>query len=192
MTDTVLLKSFLEVIKRNSYGNQLTIDYNPHYMVLQTIYRENYGWSIIDKHSLEIIKTHIIGKKTLEINCGKGHWSYCLRLLGCDIITTDHFTQDSSWITVEKLDAVSAVEKYNDKCSVLFCSWPDYNKDYAFEALRRFTGDTVIYIGEGKTGACATDSFFDYLNQYYQKQEIENTLQSWPFVNDCLSIYKRK
>lgn len=192
MTDTEPLKSRLKFIKDFTYGHPLTIAQNPLYEVLQTEYRENYSWSIIDKDSLEIIKNNIIGKKTLEINCGKGFWSYCLRLLGCDIIATDLFTQDSSWITVEKLDAVSAVEKYNTKCSVLLCSWPDYNKDYAFEALIRFTGDTVIYIGEGKTGACATDSFFDYLTQYYQKLEIENTLQSWPFVNDSLSIYKRK
>ena len=192
MTNREQLKSFLEIIKKNSYGNQLTIDYNPNYMVLQTIYREHYGWSIIDEHSLEIIKNHIIGRKTLEINCGKGHWSYCLRLLGCDIVATDIFTQDSSWVTVEQLDAVSAVEKYNDKYSVLLCSWPNYNEDYAYEALRRFTGDTIIYIGEGKTGNCATDSFFDYLTQNYQKLEIENTLQSWPFLNDRLSIYKKK
>ena len=192
MTNREQLKSFLEIIKKNSYGNQLTIDYDPHYMVLQTIFRENCGWSIIEEHSLEIIKNHIIGKKTLEINCGKGAWAYCLRSLGCDIVATDLFTQDSTWITVEKLDAVSAVEKYNSKCSVLFCSWPDYDKDYAYEALIRFSGDTVIYIGEGKTGSCATDSFFDYLTQNYQKLEIENTLQSWPFVNDSLSIYKKK
>jgi hypothetical protein len=192
MTNREQLKSFLEIIKKNSYGNQLTIDYDPHYMVLQTIYRENYGWSIIDEHSLEIIKNNIKGKKTLEIYSGKCAWAFCLRSLGCDIVATDLFTQDASWITVEQLDAVSAVEKYNSKCSVLFCSWPDYDKDYAYEALKRFTGDTVIYIGEGKTGSCATDSFFDYLTQNYQKLEIENTLQSWPFVNDSLSIYNKK
>lgn len=192
MTNREQLTSLLAVIKKNSYGNQLTKDYNPCYMDLQTIYRENFGWSIIDEHSLEIIKNHIIGKKTLEINCGKGAWTFCLRLLGCDIVATDLFTQDSSWITVEKLDAVSAVEKYNDECSVLLCSWPDYDKDYAYEALRRFTGDTLIYIGEDKTGSCATDSFFDYVKQNYQKLEIENTLQSWPFVDDSLSIYKKK
>ena len=192
MTNRGQLKSFLEIIKKNSYGNQLTIDYDPHYIVLQTIYRENYAWSIIDEHSLEIIKNHIIGKKTLEINCGKGAWAFCLKSLSCDVVATDFLTQDSSWIDVEQLDAVSAVEKYNSQCSVLFCSWPDYNKDYAYEALIRFTGDTIIYIGEGKTGSCATDSFFDYLTQNYQKLEIKNTLQSWPFVNDSLSIYKKK
>jgi len=192
MTNKESIKSLLETIKKNTYGNQLTIDYDPRYMDLQTIYRENFAWSIIEEHSLELIKNHIIGKKTLEINCGKGAWAFCLRSLGCDIVATDLFTHDSSWIAVEQLDAVSAVEKYNDKCSVLLCCWPDYNKDYAYEALRRFLGDTIIYIGEGKTGSCATDSFFDYLTQNYQKLEIENTLQSWPFVNDRLSIYKKK
>jgi hypothetical protein len=192
MTNKEPIKSIIKTIKENSYGNQLTIDYHPSYMYLQTIYRENYGWSIIDELSLEIIKNNIIGKKTLEINCGKGHWAYCLRLLGCDIIATDSFIQDSSWITVQKLDAVSAVEKYNGKCSVLFCSWPDYEKEYAYEAVKNFTGNTIIYIGEGKTGSCATDSFFDYLTQNYEKLEIENTLQSWPFVNDSLSIYNKK
>ena len=192
MTETEPLKSFLENIKENTYGNQLTISYQPSFLYLQERYRENYGWSIIDKHSLELIKNHIIGKKTLEINCGKGLWTYCLRLLDCDVVATDLLTQDSSWITIEQLDAVSAVEKYNTECSVLLCSWPDYNKDYAYEALRRFTGTDIIYIGEDKTGSCATDSFFDYLTQNYEKLEIENTLQSWPFVNDSLSIYKKK
>ena len=192
MTETEPLKSRLKFIKDFTFGHPLTISYDKLYIVLQTEYREKYCWSIVDEHSLEIIKNHIIGKKTLEINCGKGFWTYCLRLLSCDIVATDLFTQDSSWITVEQLDAVSAVEKYNGECSVLFCCWPDYEKEYAYEALRKFTGDTLIYIGEGKTGNCATDSFFDYLKQNYQKLEIENTLQSWPFLNDRLSIYKKK
>jgi len=192
MTDREPLKSTLKFIEDYTYGHPITIEQNPLYTVLQTEYREKYGWSIIDKQSLELIKNHIIGKKTLEINCGKGFWTYCLRLLGCDILATDLFTQYSSWVTVEQLDAVSAVEKYNGERSVLLCSWPDIGKEYAYEAISRFTGDTIIYIGENKDGCCATDSFFDYLTQNYQKLEIKNTLQHWPFLNDCLSIYKKK
>jgi hypothetical protein len=192
MTDREPLKSILEFIKNFTYRHPLTISYDKLYIVLQTEYREKYGWSIIDEKTLELVKNHIIGKKTLEINCGKGFWTYCLRLLSCDIVATDLLTQDSSWIAVEKLDAVSAVEKYNEECSVLLCCWPDYEKEYAYEAISRFTGDTIIYIGEDKCGNCATDSFFDYLTQNYQKLEIENTLQSWPFLNDRLSIYKKK
>jgi len=186
------LDSILEIIKENTFGNQLTTSYQPSYLYLQERYREKYGWSIIDKETLELVKNYIIGKKTLEINCGKGFWTFCLRTLGCDIVATDIIIQDSSWTTIEKLDAVSAVEKYNRECSVLFCCWPDYEKEYAYEAIRIFTGDTIIYIGEGKDGCCATDSFFEHLTQNYQKLEIENTLQSWPFVNDRLSIYTKK
>ena len=192
MTDTEPLKSRLDFIKDFTYGHPITIAQNPLYTVLQSEYRGNYGWSIIDEKTLELIKNHIIGKKTLEINCGKGFWTYCLRLLGCDVVATDLFTQDSSWVTVEQLDAVSAVEKYNGERLVLLCCWPEHDKEYAYEAIRRFTGHTIIYIGERKGGNCATDSFFDYLEQYYQKLEIENTLQSWPFVNDSLSIYNKK
>ena len=179
MTNREQLISFLEIIKKNSYGNQLTIDYNPHYIVLQTIYRENYGWSIIDEQSLELIKNYIIGKKTLEINCGKGHWAYCLRLLGCDIVATDLFTQDSSWITVEQLDAVSAVEKYNGECSILFCGWPDYDKEYAYEAVSRFTGDTVIYIGEGKKFSTESDFVivnYDILKNFHDMKDKNKSL----------------
>jgi len=192
MTDREPLKSTLKFIKDFTYKHPITKEQNPLYTVLQSEYREKYGWSIIDKETLELVKNHIIGKKTLEINCGKGFWTFLLRTLGCDIVATDIIIQDSSWTTIEKLDAVSAVEKYNGECSVLFICWPDYEKEYAYEAIRRFTGDTIIYIGEGKEGSCATDSFFDYLIQNYQKLEIENTLQSWPFVNDRLSIYKKK
>jgi hypothetical protein len=186
------LESILKDIKDNSYGHPLTIAYHPYYLDLRTNYIEKYGWSLIDQCSLETIKTNTIGQKILDIGTGTGHWPFCLNLIGCDVIATDSMLQDSSWVSIEKLDAVSAVEKYNGVCSVLFCSWPEYNKDYAFEALRQFTGDTVIYIGEGKTGCCATDSFFDHLTQYFQKMNIENTLQSWPQSNDHLSIYKKK
>ena len=33
MTNREQLKSFLEIIKKNSYGNQLTIDYDPQYII---------------------------------------------------------------------------------------------------------------------------------------------------------------
>ena len=63
MTDTEPLKSRLEFIKDFTYEHPITIAQNSLYTVLQTEYRKNYGWSIIDKHSLELIKNHIIGKK---------------------------------------------------------------------------------------------------------------------------------
>ena len=40
MVEREPLKSFLETIKENTYGNQLTISYQPSFLYLQDIYRK--------------------------------------------------------------------------------------------------------------------------------------------------------
>ena len=52
MTDTEPLKSRLEFIKDFTYEHPITKERNPLYIVLQTEYREKYGCSIVDEHSL--------------------------------------------------------------------------------------------------------------------------------------------
>ena len=63
MTDREPLKSTLKFIKDFTYEHPITMEQNPLYTVLQTEYREKYGWSIVDEKTLELVKNHIIGKK---------------------------------------------------------------------------------------------------------------------------------
>ena len=49
-----------------------------------------------------------------------------------------------------------------DPARVLFLSWPNYNTDFAYKALKRFQGDTVIFLGED-AGGCTGDEKFHQL-----------------------------
>lgn len=115
-------------------------------------------------------------RKALEVMAGAGWLARALRDKGTQLTATD----DYSWIdkggwetqtTIERLNAVDAVEKYGRNSDVLIISWP-YMDSEAFHALHEWDkarpGAPVIYIGEDEGGCTANIEFFNHF------QEIDN------------------
>jgi hypothetical protein len=144
-----------------------------------------YGFAILWSVAIEAMRPYA---PLLEIGAGSGYWTYELKKHGIDCIATDtmdgqygFFSRQTGeedklnrwqkqYIEIEKLNSVEAVRKYPKRN--LLTVWPDYNSSWAADALDIFTGQVVIYMGEGPGNATADDRFHELLDQRFGNQEF--------------------
>lgn len=134
----------------------------------------------------------------VEVGAGKAYWASVLRNMGVDIIATDRYPiqqngyqkADHEFVeNMEYLTANQAIKSYPDR-NVFMC-WPEYNRSWAYEALKLIKGQYLIYIGELKDGCCADKKFFNYLEKHFE--EVETLpLMSWVGIHDVCIVYRRK
>jgi len=161
---------------------------------------KDYSWSVPTEEAIKKLKTFIGGKKVLEVGSGLGLWAKLLQLSGVHMTPTDSFESHGTgkakrdpyrqFTDVENIKGTKAVKKYSDH-SVLFLSWPPYDKPLAASALKRFTGDKVIYIGEGSGGATGNDEFHKILDRDFTEVDSIN-IPRWTGINDRITLWERK
>lgn len=111
-----------------------------------------FAWNCYSYEAMKKIISFIKSDKVLEICAGKALWSACMRKAGVTMYVTDNKPSDKTFTDVEKMDGVKAIETYNT--NILMMSWPPYDKSIAYDALIKFKGNKLIYMGEydGCTG----------------------------------------
>lgn len=75
---------------------------------------------------------------------------------------------------------------------VLFLCWPPYDDTMAAEALLNYTGDTVIYVGEGPGGCTGDDLFFHLLEKGWDERAWLYEHVQWSGIRDHIFVYSRK
>ena len=113
---------------------------------------------------------------------------------GVSIIPTDPFLShgsngENNFTAVEELSAEQAIEKYQD-ANVLMILWPSFNDDFAVNALRNFTGNKLVFIGEGQGGCTADYAFYDELSENWENCN-HICLPNWEGIHDYCSFYQR-
>lgn len=84
---------------------------------------------------------------------------------------SDQWTDLSSNVIAKDHNVVKLHKKNNDEksefpfCETLLMSWPEMTT-MAYETLKNFTGDVLIYIGEYE-GCCGNSEFFEELSSYW-------------------------
>ena len=157
-------------------------------------YCSNFSWAFITIKELRILSKIIGDKSVLSIGSGYAFIEKGLQLLGVNIIPTDSYVHPMTnivytWTDVEVLNHKEALAKYNT--DILYMSWPTYDDPYAFESLKLFKGNLLIYIGEPQDGCTANDDFYDLLEKEWNcKEEIKIT--NWNSIHDSIFIYERK
>lgn len=132
---------------------------------------KQYGmWAYISGPFIKSLAAYIGNSPVLEVMAGNGYISKGLRDLGLTVYPTDSL----EWVTenqtgkhqvtqIEKLDAVSAINKYQSKVKFVIMSWaPDKGTaDVAvLEAIRKADNNLkLIVIGE-KNGATNSKAFW--------------------------------
>ncbi len=160
-----------------------------------------YAWAIPDKNALKCIAN--LGVKIVEIGAGRGYWAYMLAQLGVDIVAYDYRPIGSiirnhyiDWRKNENMEfpywfdvksgGANKIKLHQDR-ALMLC-WPEHSSTMAYNCLKAYKGNTVIYIGESSEGCTGTDEFFELLDYEYKKiGKIE--IPQWQGIHDNLYIY---
>jgi len=127
----------------------------------------------------------------IEIGAGTGYWASLLAKLGCDIKAYDRkdpeFSRNHSWHPVAYGDEETIADHPQ---RTLFLCWPPMSST-AYDCLRRYQGEYLVYVGEYNGGCTANEDFFDLLGQEW---DLVKTVEIpvWSVIDDCLDVYKRQ
>jgi len=171
-----------------------------------------YSWAVPSEKSINYMKQFIGGELALELGSGNGLWAKLLKDSGLNIIPTDpaiwsldstyNPNKEDKYIEVEKINHIQAIEKYHD-ANILIFIWPSYDENYAAEAVELFSGNKIIYIGEGKNGCTANDRFHELLDDEWRlvysdgcevnKNESNKSyeIDRWTAIYDKIFFYIR-
>ena len=125
--------------------------------------RSTFSYSNPNLSALQIMMEYSKGKRTLAIGSRIGFWEKLFEILGGIIIPTEPNIDEELLKYhhgILQYDGVEAVKKFATE--VLFMSWPEEGT-YAYDGLLEFKGDTFFFIGEGRGGSTADNSFFDII-----------------------------
>jgi hypothetical protein len=153
-----------------------------------------YAFGVPDRAALAAIKKYA---PIVELGAGTGYWAYLLRNRGVDIVAydlappgqapNDYKFEPRTWTEVQK-GGVEILEQYAERA--LFLCWPGYQVTFAADALSRFTGNVLIYVGEDAGGHTANAAFFERLTHEWVLEE-QVAIPQWSGAHDRLSIFRR-
>lgn len=125
----------------------------------------------------------------VEIGAGSGYWAHLLSKKGVDVVAYDNWRNPKrkQWFDVQLSDE-SVVKNHADRA--LFLCWPPVKDEMALKAIRKYKGETVIYVGEDRDGCTGTRSFFDFLDKHFEEEDSV-VIPVWPTMHDQLVIFKR-
>jgi hypothetical protein len=161
--------------------------------LLNEIYRDLIGYAVIPNCNIirEIVR--ISHGNMLSIGSGKAALEACmLPHMGKRIIFCTDISPDSNpFMSVIKMDSVSAVTSLGNVSDTCLICWPDLDDSHTLVALqsREEPFPCIIYVGEPRGGCCANDEFFDYLETNY---EVKKRIEIRGFLNDASFIYHSK
>lgn len=147
------------------------------------IFVKEYSWGIPSKEAIDSIKEFIGSDSILEIGSGSGLWARLLLDSGVKIYPTDSMNEKfvKKYMTIEKLSANEAVDKFNGICNVAMLCWS------RVRLPESFTGKKYIYIGELPDGC--TSGYPDDDSEWNLVKTIE--LPQWWGIHDDLFLFQR-
>lgn len=173
--------------------------------------RRRYSFAVPSPAAVDAIAQHS-PSGVVEIGAGGGYWAMLLQQRGVDVIAYDpqpppgesRWHTGRAWTAVHKGDHTMAAE--HPTRTLLLC-WPSYDKPWPARALECYTGDTVVYIGEGY-GGCTGDNRMHALlgspdcwcwdepcqcdNPDPLYREITDVaIPQWSGIHDHLTVYRR-
>ena len=176
--------------------NQLT-DALPKVDKLLRSYRDyledTYGmWAYISAPFVSAIADYIGDHATLEVMAGNGYISKGLQNLGKRVFPTDSLAWESEnetgnhqVTTVEKLDALGAIDKYGDQVNFVIMSWSPDKDPIDVQVLQKIRNANnkelkLIVIGE-RDGATNSAEFWQMANFIDQDSATKINQHHQPF-----------
>ena len=157
--------------------------------------RKKYSFAIPDETAIQML---VALSPIVEIGAGNGYWAKILSEKGADIIAYDthpplhsknyYFGKGCQYFDVFFGDACVSAQ-YPDR--TLFLCWPPYNESMAEVALKNYTGNTLVYIGEDSWG-CTGNKEFHEMREGKEWELVDGyQLCRWEGIYDRLFVYNR-
>lgn len=73
----------------------------------------------------------------------------------------------------------------------LLLVWPPYADSMAYDCLKVYQGDTLIYVGEGSGGWTGDDAFHALLEAEWEQVWCNHRCANWPGIHSHEMIYRR-
>lgn len=155
-----------------------------------------YSWSICSPGDIAWVKDILGGRDVVETGAGTGYWAWQMRQAGIDVAAYEpneagagnHFAR-REWTTILR-DDHSASKHHPDRA--LFLCWPSYSDPWAAQSLACYSGDLLIYAGEGEGGCTADDEFFRLLDAEWEEAGESPAHFSYWGIHCYLTAYRRR
>lgn len=195
MDKIFLPKNLMNLVSK---GREAFLNFSSDYMKKydsREKFRVGVSWHVPTQFLIDLMKKH---SPLVSVGSGFAYTESLAIEQGVDIIPTDLSPNvNNKWCRegkffceVEEIDAVFAVNKYQDRN--VFMAWPPYDTSMAYDvAFTMLPGQCLIYIGEGYGGCNGDDQFFDYLENHFE--EIDRlTIPQWFGLHDYCSVHIKK
>ena len=155
-----------------------------------------YSWAICSPGDIAWLKEILGGRGVVEPGAGTGYWAWQMGQAGIDVVAyepevqgpVNHFAR-RTWTTLLR-DDHAAPAHHPDRA--LFLCWPSYAEPWAAQSLACYTGDLLVYCGEGEGGCTADDGFFELLAAEWEEVSDSAAHVSYWGIHDYLTAYRRK
>ncbi|MEO5876114.1 MAG: hypothetical protein ABIS86_03085 [Streptosporangiaceae bacterium] len=154
-----------------------------------------YSWAIPSPGDIRWL-AGILGDLALfEVGAGSGYWAWQARQAGIDVIAYEPSAPGDNGFNdgveyVRTLRAGVAAAALHPDRALLLC-WPSHGDPWAAQALESYTGDLIVYIGEGRGGRCADEGFFDLLGRHWVAIGSSPHHVTWRHADCTMTAYRR-
>lgn len=157
----------------------LTNRYDPTTWLYRDSVVRSVSWAVITTEYADALASVLKGLWVVEVCAGKGVLARMMQARGIDWFPTDIAPWDES---VESLDALSAIDKYD--AEVVFGSWIPYESTLDYEIARRRV--PCIFITEGWGGCIGSEDLWEKADaEGYDIFDWPLTdVPQWPSIHD--------
>lgn len=154
--------------------------------------RKRYGFAVLTEEAIKQLRPYA---PFIEVGSGNGYWAYEMQKRGVEIVATDLvrvpnniYRFDAAWTTIQWMTAKQAINKYPKH--TLLIVWPCYDKPWAYQALKEYKGDTLVFCGE--SWGCTGDNNFHQLLEDEWVEPVQINIPCWFGLYDCIYVYTRR
>jgi len=163
-------------------------------MPARDLFSKKYSWTITDPATVDFVVNNA-HSSVVDPMAGTGWWGYLLQQAGVVVYSYDrnpypknHWHSHEPHTFVTRRNCTRSVQQHPE--STLLLSWPPYKTDDGYNAVKKYAGHRIIYIGEEQGGCTGNDAMFTELQQW--NLVAEHRPVRWPGIHDTVSVYERR
>lgn len=158
-----------------------------------------YAWTVTSPDTVAFVAKYA-GPFVVDPMAGTGYWARLLAERGAFVMAYDRHAADPAanhwhqsmphWTRVLSGEAADTVAAAGAGVTLLL-SWPPYDTPDGADAVRAYTGNRIIYIGEGDGGCTGDDELHKILSAEWIEVEYHKPVQWWG-LHDMVFVYDRR